>query len=366
MPIVKMYDAVVSSAWRFDFGQHGFTYAIPAGHKRLCSADLPPLDNAIKNGNKGFASETYIGTGDDDHAAITDLEFSPDLVWIKSRDLGHVHYLLDTVRGASWNIFSNAANAQSEDGSVLKSFDSNGFTVGVSGGVNTDEDNLISWSWKRDPAYGFDIVPYEGTGVGRTIAHNLGVPPEMYIVKRLTGSAANWVVFHNGFSFPATEFLRLNTTGGQDSGTTIWNNTLPTSSVFSIGSHPTLNANGEDFITYLFASVPGFSKVFKYTGNGLEDGPFIDCGFAPSYVFVKSVNSTNWTVWDNKRQGYNPVKGALAINTAGTEDSVNVNVDLLSNGFKIRADSAWGFNATGVKILGIAFAERPLNFANAR
>jgi hypothetical protein len=363
-----MSHATNDTRWKFDFGQLGFTYTPPAGHDRLCSLDLPEIPSSIIEGNKGFDTVLYTGTGAEN--SIADLEFSPDLVWIKERDDIVEHVLQDSVRGAGLEINSDSPNIESGPiAESIKSFDSNGFTLGTNGNYNGSGDSYVSWNWKADPNYGFDIVSYTGTGVARTVPHNLGAVPGMMIVKNRE-TTADWYVYHKYLNVglnPEQYRLRLNELAVELPFAVAWNDTAPTSSVFTVGTSVNTNKDGDELIAYLFTEIPGFSRIFFYDGNGLEDGPFINCGFSPRFVMVKRIDGVAaWTMWDSLRPGYNIIGGSISANSDAVENTASEVVDLLSNGFKIRGDSAFGFNADGAEVIGFAFAEHPFKYANAR
>ena len=142
-----------------------------------------------------------------------------------------------------------------------------------------------SWNWKETATAGFDIVSYTGNSSVRTISHNCGAIPKMMIVKKRS-DGDNWSVYHQGTG--AGNFTILNTSAASAGSSTMWNNTTPTSSVFSLGNKGEVNANGQTFIAYLFADIKGYSKFGSYTGNGNADGTFIYTGFKPAWVMIKN------------------------------------------------------------------------------
>ena len=360
------------STTRWNFGQHGFTYTPPSGFLSVCSANLPVPE--ILEGNKGFDIILY--TGDDiDGREIIGLDFTPDLVWVKSRNQDKSNFISDQVRGALKAIGTNSVSAEynpatSSTGGGIDTSVTGGFSV-VKGTVDPGLDNVnktaytyVAWNWKEGTKYGFDIVGYEGTGVARTVAHNLGVAPEMMIVKN-RDSAYQWVVYHKQTT--ATHYLGLNLTDAAAASTVQWNDTEPTSSVFTLGVSLATNESGSNIISYLFTSVEGFSKVFGYTGNGNADGPFVYCGFRPRYVLLKrSDSAASWKIHDTTRDIYNVTTKSLYPDLTSAEYSAsNQSWDILSNGFKIR-DSNTDMNASAGNFIGIAFAEHPFKYANAR
>jgi hypothetical protein len=184
------------------------------------------------------------------------------------------------------------------------------------------------------------------------------------IIVKSRGNARNWLVYHA--SVGATQFLQLDTTIAATTSTTAWNDTAPSSTVFTLG---TSNAGNESSITrvaYCFAEVAGYSRFGSYTGNGSADGPMIFTGFRPAYILVKcsSTGSTNWFVWDNKINSYNVASTVLLPNTSGAELGSR-NIDILSNGFKCRANDS-NFNGSGDTYIYAAFAEVPQKFSLGR
>ena len=288
------------------------------------------------------------------------------MVWIKNRPAtASNHCLFDSVRGATELLVPNDTAAEVTDADTLTAFDSDGFTVGADVKVNTDTEGLVAWQWLESATPGFDIVTDTGTGSAHTISHSLGVTPEFIIRKDRTATAdPGWICWHT--SLPgANYYMTLMDAHAQDTSVNYWNNTLPTSSVFSVGASNGTNQSTKTFVTYLFAGVEGFSKFGSYESNNSADGPFIWCGFKPAYLLLKCAdNVTNWEIRDNARSPYNVASARLLANSDGEEDSSST-VDFLSNGFKLVAANA-AVNPATATILFAAFAESPFKTANAR
>jgi len=199
---------------------------------------------------------------------------------------------------------------------------------------------FISHNWKRAPSY-FDVVCYSGTGANRTVSHNLTVPPEMMWVKGRT-LASDWRVYHK--STGNTKQLRLNESAAASSEP-YWNNTTPTSSVFSLNSNARVNGSGETYIAYLFATAPGVSKVGIFNhSNGTASN--VDCGFSNGarFVLVKRSDGTgNWFVWDSVRGIVAGNDKRLALNTTGAENTGNDDIDPLNAGFTWVATWSTGY-----------------------
>ena len=290
---------------------------------------------------------------------IDSANFQPDIVWLKDRTSANAHGIFDSSRLSYPAIASNAANAEGGGfGSALTGFLSNGFSLGASSTVNTSGNNYISWLWKESPTSGMDIVSYTGTGSNRTISHSLGVAPDMIIVKSRSGLLSP-SVYH--VSVGNTAVLKLDTTETPTTASTFWQNTSPSASVFSVGTHSNVNANGGEYIAYLFAEVDGFSKFGSYTGNAAADGPFIYTGFKPRYVMIKSSTATDaWLIYDTARDTYNVAGTTLVPNTTAADATIS-GIDFLSNGFKLRTITTTP-NAAQTYIYA-AFAEQPFYYS---
>jgi len=215
----------------------------------------------------------------------------------------------------------------------------NGYYEG--GSVVSD---IFSWMWKRAPGY-FDVVGYTGNGTaGRTVSHNLTVAPEMIWVKSRS-AGDNWYVYHKDLTSAAYALI-LNSTTAQINAPTLWNSTTPTDSVFTVGSDGGINGSTKPFIAYLFATLPGISKVGSYTGNGSSQT--IDCGFTSGarFILVKRTDSTgDWYVWDTERGIVTGNDPYLELNTTDAEVTSTDWVDpdnsgFIVNGTTINASSA--------------------------
>ena len=248
--------------------------------------------------------------------------------------------------------------------------------AGMGGQANTNStlgssnfDGTIQSTVKANPTAGFSIVSYEGNNVqGATVGHGLGVAPSVVIVKNRE-STYNWAVWHQGLT-SAAYVVHLNLNNAQGSVPGIFNSTLPTSTVFSLGGGSQAdrflsNEPSKDFIAYILSEVAGYSKFGSYTGNGSTDGTFIFTGFRPSFVIQKRTNTTgHWYIFDNKRNGFNVDNDSLSPNLNDAEYDVTI-IDFLSNGFKFRTNAA-AHNGSGGTYIYLAFAESPFKNARAR
>ena len=306
----------------------------------------------------------------------------PDWVWGKNRtSAGTDHEVYDSNRGTgtSYNLktSSTAVEGTSTTYGQLTSFDTDGFTVNA-GGTNDDFWNengsgFVAWQWKANGGTtssntdgditstvqvnsdaGFSIVTDSPPNTtARSIGHGLGVAPQV-VIRRARTRVENWRVFHSAAG--STGGLTLDSTAAYNSSTTLF--TGVTSTTFGVGTDFSVNG-GYNYISYCFAEKQGYSKFGKYVGNGNANGSFVYTGFKPAMIILKRTDATNnWLIYDHKRSGYNPKQDKLYPDDASAEDASTTSVDLLSNGFKLRASSA-SQNASGGTYIYMAFAENP-------
>jgi len=374
--------AVTAQGNSDDNGVGDFYYSPPSGFLALASSNLP--EPAIIDGNQNFNTVLYTGDASTSRA-ISGVGFSPDWLWIKNRSNTYSHMIYDVVRGAGKYISADNTGAEAT-GSHMNSFDSDGFTVSyaTSNRTNANGNTYVAWNWLAGTAFsndasatsvgtidssgqvnttaGFSIISYVGSNSNQTVAHGLSSAPELIITKDRDDSRS-WTVGEsmNGWG----KYLTLDTTAASASLTTIWNNTAPTSTVFSLGAHNRANYNGSNFIAYCFHSVEGYSKVGSFSGNNSSNGTFVYTGFRPAWVIVKASNKTeNWFIFDNKRDTFNVADHRQVVNTTGAESDTLDTLDFLSNGIKFRTNNT-AFNGS-YEYIYLAFAESPFKFANAR
>ena len=342
-----------------------------------------PTTYTIPNGAQYMAATLYTGTGAGNlvinNATAGSNGFYPDLIWAKSRNAAYYNNLLDYPRGTSVRLFSNLSDAESNNG-CQSSFNSNGFTLNAdAGGINNSGTTYVAWQWNAgsgttstntsgsitstvdvNATAGFSIVKYTGTGSAATIGHGLGVAPQFIAIK-IRNNTYSWRNYH--VSTGNTGYVYFNSTDAYTASSTTFNNTSPTSSVFSVGTEVNTNANGGTFVAYCWAPVAGYSAFGSYTGNGSADGPFIYTGFRPRYVLIKRTNTTeDWVVDDSSRSPYNVTTEYLLPSSSAAAGNVTL-YDFLSNGFKMRGISQ---NNSGSTFIYAAFAENPFKYANAR
>lgn len=345
-----------------NFGQRAFSYTPPSGFKALNTANLSvPV---IKKPSLYMDATLRTGTGAT--ASVSSLGFQPDLVWIKSRSAATNNNLFDSARGATIGLVSQNWFAEYTDANSLTAFNSNGYSLGSdasSRGVNINTNTYVDWAWKEGAAPGFDIVTYTGNGANRTVSHALGAAPACYVVKGRSGSNVDeWFMYHKVLG--ATKYIRWSQALGSYASSTFWQDTAPTSSVFSLGTNISVNTNTTLYVAYLWSEIDGFSKFGSYTGNASSDGPFVFCGFQPRWIYIKGDNATSGRQYDTARLT-NEAKSPLYFNVASAESAEANGIDILSNGFKVRwSDSA--INGSGTTYLFMAFAEAPFKYARAR
>jgi len=331
----------------------------------------------INKPSEYFNTLLYTGTGS--AQSLTGVGFQPDLVWFHCRSNTNDTSLFDVIRGGTKAIYSNLYIGERTKTLALTSFDSDGFSLGgASGETNDNGATYVAWNWLADntsgssntdgsitstvsvsTTSGFSIVKYTGTGSVATVGHGLNSTPEIVLIKNLS-TDNSWRMY----SVPVGTGgqLALDQTSPADSGNTaMWNNTAPTSSVFTVGTHPGVNESSSNLIAYCWHSVKGFSKFGSYTGNGNADGPFIYTGFKPAFVMIKNISATeSWYILDTKRPSYNTNNYYILPNNSDPEGtSTTLATSLLSNGIKIEnADTS--MNTSGQTYIYMAFAEAPL------
>jgi len=359
---VRDFSSAEVGAVTFNFGQSGFAHTPPTGFTALNSANLP--DPATADPSAYFQTTLYEGDGSTqsiDQAGNS--TFSPNFVWIKNRDATDAHALFDTVRGATEVLSSNSTAAEATNDDTLTAFESDGFAIGDDVIVNTNAESYVAWQWAEGATPGLDIIAYTGNGSNRTIAHNLGVKPGMFIVKARDRDDANWGVYHSAVG--ATKSLFLQSREAAFDSDEYFNDTEPTASVFTLGVNAQGNTDTKTYIAYVFAPVEGFSKFGSYIGNGNAYGPMVNLGFQPEFLLLKSTGDNKWIMKDTKRSPFNASSLSLVANNSDAELTGDSLIDINSNGFKLRTTGS-GVNSNGVAYVYMAFAEHPFKTANAR
>ncbi|NDD55044.1 hypothetical protein EBZ39_14475 [bacterium] len=366
-----------------NFGQRPWAYAAPSGFKALCTQNLPTTAigaTSTTQANQFFNPVLYTGNSG---TQSVNVGFQPDFVWIKRRDASNSPRLFDAVRGSDKYLLSDSTAAESSFG-YLSGFTSTGFTL-FSGdnSTNASGGSYVSWNWKANGAgssntagsvtamvsanttSGFSVVTWTGSSAGQTVGHGLGVAPSLIIAKTRNNAGESWPVYHKDLG--VGNYLFLNSTAAANSTyPTYWGSSAPSSTVFGTftGGYPSANNYG-NMVAYCFAPVAGYSAFGSYTGNGSADGPMIYLGFRPRYILLKgSSNASSWYVHDTARDTYNVTTNSLYPNLSAAEDQGYLNLDILSNGFKLRTTTS--NNASGTIYVYAAFAETPFKYSRAR
>ena len=363
-------------------GEGDFYYEPPSGFLALCTNNLP--EPAVDPSNH-FKALAYTGTGSGQ--VISGVGFKPDFLWAKRRNNDYGHVLLDIARG-----FGSAGNDSRLESSApdvagaspyVASLNADGYvTENAQQSLNIANGTYVGWHWKAgsgntavaesgnnpggthnaNQAAGFSIVKYVGTGANGTVTHGLGVAPELILIKNI-GVNDEWNVYYGD----NTDYLVLDDTDATADAATRWNDTSPSSTVFTVSTDHSVNADGENYIAYCWRSIPGFSQIGSYAGNNDANGTFIHTGFRPAFVMNKAISRTgNWMMTDSARSPTNVNGVGIFANAVAREYSdANTNIDFVSNGFKWRtADD--NNNDVNETYFYMAFAEVSFKYANAR
>jgi hypothetical protein len=357
-----------------NYGQRPFAYTPPTDFLAVNTYNIP--DSTIVKGNSYFDVTTY--TGDGTTRTFSNLGFTPDFVWTKSRSNAISHILGDRVRGNYLGLSSDLSGSEGYNNyTQFNAAGSNSYTQLEVNNVNTY--TFVNWLWRAgntsgssdtsgtitstvsvNTTAGFSIVTYTSSSGTNTVGHGLGVAPKMVIWKSRT-NATDWVSYHA--SLGASKYINLNSTAAAVTNNLVWNNTAPTSTVVTIGSDLSTYGN---IVMYCWAEIAGFSKFGSYTGNGSADGVFVYTGFRPKWILVKQSSAAGeyWNIIDASRSPYNVSNARLSADQISAE-STAASMDLLSNGFKIR-ETGSGTNTNGATYIYMAFAENPFKVSNAR
>ena len=380
-PAIQTYNNTSEAA--LNFGQRPFDYTPPTGYKKLSSKNILNHTSSVLNPKEHFDTLLYTTGSSNGTFTHTGIGFKADLMWIKCRSANEHHYWVDSVRGdqAVTDKFLRSSDQSAEGSTGL-----NGTTwTTIDGGfkvVETSIDNsngggevyyasrnYCVWCWKAGGSSntfnvdgkgyastsaaeitdgsialtgasvnreaGFSIVTYSGTGSAGTIGHGLGKAPKWIVTKRRSGTE-DWKVYHS--SIDGGKFKKLNNgSQAQTSNSDVYPDTAPTSSVYSLGNHVSVNGSGDTYIAYCWAEIPGYSKFGEYLGNNSADGTYVHLGFKPAWIMVKLISGDNWYMSDVKRDPFNVHDHRLFADTNAAEGAIDQeHVDFLSNGFKFR------------------------------
>jgi hypothetical protein len=346
-----------------------------------------PTIGATTATQAGKYFSTVLYTGNSSSQTISTVGFQADWVWVKARSVAYSNQAQDAVRGFNNALTTNNSSAEysgSANYGYVSNLTSSGYDVATGSlgaqHINQNGVTYVAWNWKANGSgstntsgsitstvsanttSGFSVVTCttQSSGTG-TVGHGLGVAPAMIIVKQ-RANTSDWNVYHT--SIGAGGAIRLNQTSATNVSSVYWNDTAPTSTVFTFGAG---FAGSASMVAYCFAEVAGYSKFGSYTGNGSADGTFIYTGFRPAYVLIKrtTTGGVSWVVGDSTRNPSNVANLALFPNVDYADTSSNNLYDLTSNGIKIR--TTWGdLNTSGETYIFAAFAEAPFKYSLAR
>ena len=379
----------------WNFGQKPYEFTPPPGFLPLASHNLE--SSTLLKPQKHFEPILY-SNGGGSAVNVDTLEFKPDLIWVKARNATADHGLYDSVRGENNRLVSNLTNGES---SVTGPVPANsGFSIAGTSYYNPSGSagaaTFVAWSWKAgggksggggffkdgveyssrsdilsggiasqigaasiNTEAGFSIISFGGTAGSADLPHGLGRVPGWILIKKYSAGGNSWAVYHQ--SNGAQQQLLLNSTNASSSDSNGFD-AVPDANFVHLGSGASMatNQNGQN-IAYIWAEIPGYSKFGSFMGSDSTNGPYVDCGFRPSLIIFKNVDTsgTPWVLFDNKRTPHNACLESLEPNTSDPDDTqTSRNIDIYSNGFKIRGNSI-AHNKSGDKIIYMAFAEQP-------
>ena len=355
-------------------GAEGFGGTPTDGYNAICTKNIQSPN--IIDPTTGYETLLYTGDGVDGRQ-ITSLNFNPSLgslIWTKDLDVVAGDGMFDTIRGGSHPLsMASASTEDTIDDFGLMTFLSNGFQMneGTSatapmGLFNTLGDEYIAYCFHKLPAYGIDIVTWDGNGSNRDIPHSLGVAPELIYVKERDGTHV-WIV---GYEYCTAStpwhYFGVSTAAAFAAETNVWNDTPPTSSVFTVGTNVNMNTVGKKYVAFLFTSIPGFSSFRGHIGNGSTNGPRIYTDFTPAMWMVRNCGyAASLLAFDSERNPYNYAERYWAPGLTNAETTnAAYQLDWLSNGIKIRGTGVY-FNGNGNYHLNMMFAKIPFPFTNA-
>lgn len=316
---------------------------------------------AIRRPNKPPTSGTEVynaiaRTGTGATPVVVNAGLSPDLVSIYTRDMGQHVTWVTKLNAKEMQLFTSTNSAELGGYSGITQFLPTGVTLYDTPGaadMNQLGFSYINHFFRRAPGF-FDVVCDGGTGAAHTVAHNLTVAPE-FVIRKSRSAATQWEVWHSALA--ATEKLVLNSDAAKATDATAWNSALPGASSFTVGAGTNVNASGEKFVTYLFATLPGISKVGSYTGN--DTSQTINCGFTTGarFILIKRTNAAgDWYVWDSARGIVSSNDPHLSLNSSVAEVTTDDSVDPDASGFIVNQVAATNVNVTGATYLYLAIA----------
>ena len=382
--VPAIFNASAGTNTSFNFGQASFSNTPPTGYKALATENLPKP--TITKGNQHFGILKYSapgspsypitinGSGGNNGTGELDFDSEPGLVWIKMTNGTENHILFDSVRGASKSLRTDENSAEADRTNFA--FATNGFTFSASDAETYQQnDSYIAYCWKgggtavsnsngsetssvsANTKAGFSIVKWTPDDAAGTVGHGLSQAPEMILLKGLNNST--WYVYHHAEGATHTQYASLSTDTEFAASSAVWNNTAPTSTVFSVGSAGNMDRDGEDAVAYCWHGVEGYSQFGTYYGTGNNNGTYVNTGFKPAFVMIKGrSNAGNWNIYDTVTNTSNPADNLLRANLANAEATESAQeIDILSNGFKLKGLNL-NINET-YHYVYMAFAENP-------
>jgi len=340
----------------------------------------------IDDPSEYFITTLYAGNGNDDRSITNDANagnFKPDWLWLKNRSGTNSHALVDSTRGSTKVLRSNATNAEETEANGIQAFETDGFQIGSGGLVNTDGNNYVAWQWKanggtatatisesgNNPAAtvqanttaGFSIITYTGTGSEGTIAHGLGATPK-FIVAKNRDAGEGWIIDSSILTGNSNGTLHFNTDAEYTGGSNQFGTHSSTN--ITIKTAGNINTDGQKYVAYVFAPIQGYSKMGSFIGNNSSDGAFVYLGFKPRWIMVKNTTQSHanhsWIIFDSARETNNEIDTFLEADTNAADVTSGRNeVDFLSNGFKARASYGDFNGGSGHVFVYMAFAEHP-------
>jgi len=328
-----------------------------------------------------FQTALYTGSNNQSITNDGNSDLQPDFVWIKRRSDADHHSLTNSSLGVNKQLLSSSSNGEQSRTDQIQSFNTDGFTLGTDGAgyTNVPGNTYVAWQWKANggttssntdgsinttvqsnSTAGFNIITYTGTGGSETLGHNLGVAPDMWIIKRRSGTGS-WAVGFNDSSIlgGTSNYLILQSTGATSTYNNFWGSSPANSNVMRIAGDSTIGGSGSTYVAYAFAEKQGYSKFGKYVGNSNDNGTFVYLGFKPRWLMIKSTQAgMSWDIIDTARSTSNVMDDYLTANTTDPEGTSSTkNIDFLSNGFKCRDDN--NINFSDHTYIYMAFAENP-------
>ena len=326
-----------------------------------------------------FHGKTYTGNGSTNN--ITGFDFQPDFVWGKDLGSAYSTYLYDSTRGVTKRLLTDTNAAESTLAQGLTAFNSDGFTLGSDAGMNDNTGTISAYAWKANggttsangtgsisstvqanTTAGISIVKYTGTGSAGTVGHGLGVAPDAYWIKKYSDTAT-WANFFNYWYSgvnPSNYVTCFNTADGKINDASMFNDTMPTSTVFSIGGSGNVTASGEDYIAYCFNRVPGFSMFGSYMGGGTNQ-TYVATGFIPAWLLVKNVDSGSmeWVLKSDVMNTNNTMSTSVYPSTSESKHTSNNTFEFLATGFTATQNGGYS-NTSGNQFQFAAFAANPI------